>query len=117
MSQRYPLEPLARALKIELGEIGGDQPGQVPRGLTAIGQHLGVTDPRYLRRLRRRGLPMHLADRGAIRCGKHPSVLWPNWNTIDDDELGAFDEGRPGYFADDPAIEELDREHAPAVAA
>lgn len=77
---RYPLEPLAQHLGINLGQIGGHQPGQHPTGITALADRLGIS-PRVAQRHRRHGLTPRLADRYACTTGTHPANIWPTWWT------------------------------------
>lgn len=78
----YPLAPLAEALNIELGKIGGHtgrwHHGAPPEGHTALAEALGVTT-RRIRQLANEGLSELVADRYASAIGRHPSWIWPNW--------------------------------------
>lgn len=74
---RYPLEALAVALRIELRVIEhGD--GVELLGLAAIADRLGI-DHRQARRCLRFGLNDRQADRFAVRIGRHPASIWPEW--------------------------------------
>lgn len=114
---RYPLQPLAAALHIELGGPPGN-PNDDDRthGIPALIEALH-TNKRSIQRFRRQGLTARMADRLANRTGRHPSAIWPDWSIPDDNELGdvnpddglgTFDEADPDYFGDDPPIEDLD---------
>lgn len=82
-SRRYPLEPLAAILGLELGRIGGSQPHQPAAGLAALAQHLGISH-RMAFKLNREGLNDRQADKYAIAIGHHPSHIWPEWWDIDE---------------------------------
>jgi hypothetical protein len=86
MTTRYPVEHLARAAGIPLGQIGGQQPDQPTSGTFALADRLG-TSPRQIRRWRATGLTETQADRLACRLGQHPSQVWPSWSTDIDDPL------------------------------
>lgn len=94
---RYPLGPLAAALRIDL-----HQPGRPPdgtdSGTTELATHLGIS-PRNARALLQRGLSDRQADRYATRIGQHPASIWPQWwdNAGDDAD----------WYGDDPALESL----------
>ena len=75
--RRYPLEPLARVAGIELGRMGGDQPGQ-RRGLLLLVELLGISRE-WGRHLNRFGLTETQADRYAVTLGHHPGSIWPEW--------------------------------------
>ena len=81
--RRYPLQPLARVLGIELGRVGGYQPGQPPSGLAAIAEQLGISHV-MAQRLNAEGLSDRQADKYAIAIGHHPSAIWPEWNDVDE---------------------------------
>lgn len=92
-TRRYPLEPLARLAGIELGRIGGSQPGQPPAGLAALAQQLGISHT-MAQRLNTEGLSDQQADRYAIALGHHPGTIWPDWwtnNPITPDDDTRFD--------------------------
>lgn len=78
MTRRYPLAPLAHILGIELGRVGGSQPGQPRAGLAALAEHLGISHT-MAQRLNAQGLSDTQADRYACRIGHHPSEIWPTW--------------------------------------
>lgn len=91
---RYPLEPLADALRIDIGTPGRPHDDdRADHGLVALSAHLGVTD-RTLRRLRCNGLTDRQADHFAIVAGLHPAEIWPTWF---DDAPGEGDD----WYADD----------------
>lgn len=76
---RFPLEPLAVVLSVELGVQGGMHPAtDGPTGLTAVAESLGVSES-SAKRYRRHGLSDRQADHAAVALGVHPSVLWPDW--------------------------------------
>lgn len=81
--RRYPLHPLARILGVELGRVGGSQPGQPPAGLAALAEHLGISHT-MAQRLNADGLSDGQADKYAIALGYHPSAIWPDWWEIDE---------------------------------
>lgn len=91
---RYPLEPLARVLGVDLHTIGGHQSGDLT-GLHLLAEQLGISH-RHARRLEQHGLTDIAADRYAIRAGHHPASIWPTWWA---DSIS--DEDEAGYFADD----------------
>lgn len=78
---RYPLGPLARLAGVELGIIGGSQPGQPPRGLAALAIELGISHT-MAQRLNANGLSEPQADRYAARLGYHPANVWPDWYEV-----------------------------------
>lgn len=109
---RYPLEPLAQALGIELldlGTFGGDPE---PRGALELAARLGCsTETVY--RLRRHGMSPLKADEYAMSAGIHPARVWPTWWADIDDtnrehaEVGCVCDGDDcecGYYADDPPM-------------
>jgi hypothetical protein len=89
--RRYPLEPLARLLGVELGRIGGYQAGQPRSGLAAVAEHLGISHT-MAQRLNAEGLSERQADKYAIALGHHPGAIWPDW--WDADELSLEREAR-----------------------
>lgn len=78
MARRYPLQPVADLLGIELGRIGGSQPGQPLAGLAALAERLGISHT-MAQRLNTEGLSYGQADEYAVGLGLHPSALWPEW--------------------------------------
>lgn len=70
---RFPVEPLAAAAGITLGEYAGahSRPGN-----EIIAELVGVK-PRWARQLRHRGLTEAQADRAATALGLHPLAIWP----------------------------------------
>lgn len=94
---RYPLHPLAEALRIELttAERGN---GIEPHGLPALADRLH-TDERHLRRALHHGLTDRQADRYATRIGMHPASIWPEWWDAAGDDAD--------WYTDDPALESL----------
>ncbi len=106
---RYPLAPLTTALGIELGQPG--RPGDAAtHGIPALAEALDCSAP-TAERLHRDGLTRRQAERYAPRAGRHPAGFWPNWWRDDDIESEEADDG---YFSDDPALDELDDDLAPA---
>lgn len=86
---RWPLGPLAAALGIQLGVVGGQQPG--PRqGLVALAQQVGVSHT-MVKRLRAQGLSDSQADRYAAALGYHPVNIWPDWLAPATDGVGDGD--------------------------
>lgn len=78
---RYPLAPLAAALGVTLGQIGGHRPGQEPTGITALAERFGCST-RWVKHLHRHGLPWDLADELACRHAGGPAwTIWPDWIT------------------------------------
>lgn len=73
---RFPLDPLAHAAGIELGQVGGHQPGQHLSGNARLAELVGVT-PRWARQLRHTGLTEAQADHAATALGMHPLEIWP----------------------------------------
>ena len=115
---RYPIQPLATALGIELGRIGAPNGWSTsddePAGRTALAEALDVSISTITRRMRT-GLDEYEADRYAIRSGVHPTHLWPDWGTDLDS-----DEADDDYFTDDDQADDVDLEpadHHTAVAA
>ena len=75
---RYPLEPLAAAAGVELGQIGGHQPGDPLNGYRALMEIFGVSRMRC-RRWRTEGLTIDEADRCATHISLHPTAIWDSW--------------------------------------
>lgn len=73
---RFPLEPLAQAAGITLGQIGGHQPDDAPQGIARLAELIGCK-PRWARQLRHQGLTETQADRAAAALGLHPLTVWP----------------------------------------
>lgn len=81
---RYPLEPLAELLDIDLHQPGGTE--DQPTGLHLLAERCGISH-RTARRYLAAGLNPHQADEVAIRAGHHPALIWPTWHhDIDDDQ-------------------------------
>lgn len=100
---RYPLEPLAHALRIDLHRPGRPtDDNQADSGLNALAHHIGITH-RQARRALHDGLSDRQADRFATRIGMHPASIWPQW----------WDnaEGDADWYTDDPALESLRPRH------
>ena len=94
---RYPLEPLAAAMRVELHQPGRPVDNhQADAGLAAIATRLGIGH-RQARRCLHNGLTDRQADRFATRIGMHPASIWPQWwdNAGDDAD----------WYSDDPALE------------
>ena len=93
---RYPLEPLAAALRIDLGQVGGHRHDTDQlTGMALLAARIGVGH-RTATRARQHGLTDRQADHWATRVGLHPSMVWPTWSTNLDSE-----EATPGWFTDD----------------
>lgn len=103
VAARYPLEPLAKAMALHLGAHGQRGDGVDHRGLVALADRLGISS-RWARDLHARGLTERQADRFAVAIGHHPASVWPDWwtNAVGDGE----------WYAEDPAMDELDDEPA-----
>lgn len=69
----YPLEPLAAALGVHLGQVSGAD------GDNLTGTLAGLLDvgERTVKRMRQQGLSLKVADRYATRFRIHPVHLWP----------------------------------------
>jgi lambda repressor-like predicted transcriptional regulator len=74
-ADRYPLEPLAQAAGVTLGQIGSHQPGDHPTGMAALAERLDVSTT-TLKRARRHGLTDIQADTWACALGLNPSAIW-----------------------------------------
>ena len=61
---RFPIEPLADAAGITLGQIGGHQPDDHPSGIARLAELIGVK-PRWARHLRHQGITEEQADKAA----------------------------------------------------
>lgn len=61
MTRRYPLEPLAKAMRCSVHEIA---------------ETLGISGT-YLRKVRDNGLSARTADHAAVAAGFHPYEIWP----------------------------------------
>lgn len=82
--QRFPLEPLERAL-------GARHGSPVSPSVVLLAARLGI-GRRHLPRLRRTGLSEAQADVLAVRAGFHPGEVWPEWWTpsiVDEPEAAA----------------------------
>lgn len=115
--RRYPLEPLARIAGVELGVVGGSQPGRRTESTAALAEALGISRT-MAKRLNRDGLNERQADKYAIALGHHPSHIWPDWwdvdelslerdarhpdldDELDDDEFADFDTDDGGSLHD-----------------
>jgi hypothetical protein len=71
----FPLEPLAHAAGVTLGQIGAHIPGEPPSGLTALADRLD-TSISTLKRARTNGLTVDQADRWACRLAMNPAEVW-----------------------------------------
>lgn len=87
---RYPLRALADRLRITLGHIGGQQPGQLPEGLADLADRTGMSH-RTARRLHQLGMTWEQADRYALAAGLHPAWVWPDWSASAPGEEDLFD--------------------------
>ena len=74
---RFPIEPLADAAGITLGQIGGHQPDDHPSGIARLAELIGVK-PRWARHLRHQGITEEQADKAATALGLHPITIWPS---------------------------------------
>lgn len=74
-ADRYPLEPLAQAAGVTLGQIGAHQPGDHPTGMAALAERLGVSTT-TLKRARRHGLTDIQADAWACALGYNAALVW-----------------------------------------
>lgn len=77
-TKRYPIEPLAEALGVTLGRIGGYQPDAPTEGLAALARSIGASLS-TAKRIRKEGLTDAQADRYAVAAGTLPELLWPDW--------------------------------------
>ena len=94
---RYPLAPLAAAMRVELHRPGRPTDNdQADAGLAAIAKHLGIGH-RWARRMLEHGLTDRQADRFATRIGMHPASIWPQWWDAAGDDAD--------WYSDDPALE------------
>lgn len=100
---RYPLAPLAVAMRIELHRPGRPpDDDQADAGLSALAACIGVT-PANASKLLARGLSDRQADRYATRVGMHPASIWPEWWEAAGDDAD--------WYSDDPALESLRPTH------
>lgn len=88
---RYPIEPLAAALGIELGRAGrpdADEP--TPHGWQALAEALSLTVGQARYRAER-GLTWDEADELATLAGFLPWQVWPQWahDAPDEHDLAA----------------------------
>lgn len=84
-SPRYPLQSLADALHITLGDNNSHG------GLLTLATRLGISH-RQAQRAHQHGLSWIQADTYAIAAKLHPAVVWPQWLTdtpLDHHELAA----------------------------
>lgn len=103
MSIRYPLQPLADALRIELHHPGRPtDDDQADSGLAALADRIGISH-RQARRALHTGLTDRQADRFATRIGMHPASIWPQWWDAAGDDAD--------WYTDDPALESLRPPH------
>lgn len=83
--KRYPLEPLARRLDIDLGQPGGEPVPDIDRGVSAL--HALMRDAgrdrhiRTIKRWRVSGVDAITADWLACHlAGVNPLDIWPDWD-------------------------------------
>jgi hypothetical protein len=80
VSARYPIEPVAALLGVELGVVGGHVADGPTSGLTALALLLepvgGLSQSTLKRRRGAGGFDEWEADRVAIYLGVHPMDLW-----------------------------------------
>lgn len=100
---RYPIDPIATALNIELGRPGRPD-DDTTHGIPALAQALDCSET-TAGAMRRDGLTRRQAERYAPRAGRHPAAFWPNWWRDDDIESEEADDD---YYSDDPTLDELD---------
>lgn len=79
LHHRYPLAPLAAALDITLGHIGGHQTDQAPTGITALSEATSIPI-RTLQERHHTGLDPWQADEAACAAGLHVGDVWPDWH-------------------------------------
>jgi hypothetical protein len=96
----YPIEPLARYLRIQLHVPGNPNDGRADIGREALVERIGSSLSAVSRYIET-GFDWDHADRFATAIGVHPSTLWPGWwLNCPSDEVA-------GWFGDDPPIREL----------
>lgn len=95
---RYPLDPLAHAMGLHLGAHGQRGDGTTPQGLAALATRLNISH-RWARHLHHTGLTDTQADHYAIRIGRHPATIWPDWWT--------HATGDHDWYPDDPPMASL----------
>lgn len=80
----FPLEPLAAAAGVTLGQIGGQTRAgdhDARHGYAELGELLGVSRT-TLRRRRSTGIGIDEADEWALRLGLLPHEVWPRWYAV-----------------------------------
>lgn len=79
---RFPLEPLAALLDVELGRAGGSREGQAPRGIPYIAELCGVSLS-TAKRWHSEGLTEPEADRVACSVlNRMPDSIWPEYGDL-----------------------------------
>lgn len=110
---RWPIEPLAKLLCVELHQDGvtvmgsyRPQDGEPLVGWAALADALGIESRRWVKRLVARGgwCDRYAADRAAVAAGFHPALVWEDWWNVDD---LASEEDAAGWFSDDPTLADL----------
>ena len=76
--ERYPLAPLAQALGVQVGPPGVTGTDGHPVGHGKLALLLGC-DIRTIRRYAADGIPEASADRYAVRAGRLPYEVWPDY--------------------------------------
>ena len=79
MTVRYDFAPIEALFPYK--PDGGQR--NEPLGMAEL---LGSTNTN-VSRYRRKGMPVEVADRLAVRLGLHPAQLWPSWFDDAEDEL------------------------------
>lgn len=111
---RLPAQPLEDWLNARYSNTSGADDVQTNGRLTAqrIGQLIGCCRG-SVQRWRADGIPLHSADRAAIRAGAHPLEVWPQFHTVESDNPMSTT-----FYVDHHNLDELrafDSEAAPSL--